>query len=62
MRKQELASLVAANKPREKNLPSRLHAGLFGHIVLRLPPYMCDLSPIELALAKVKRLVGAYNR
>jgi hypothetical protein len=29
MRKQELVSLVAANKPREKNLPGRLHTGLF---------------------------------
>jgi hypothetical protein len=29
MRKQELVSLIAANKPIKKNLPSRLHAGLF---------------------------------
>jgi hypothetical protein len=32
-----------------------------GHTVIRLPPYMCDLSPIELAWSKVKNYVRENN-
>ncbi|XP_054281219.1 uncharacterized protein LOC128998888 [Macrosteles quadrilineatus] len=33
----------------------------FGHTVLRLPPYHCDLNPIELVWAKVKNEVARTN-
>ena len=32
-----------------------------GHTVLRLPPYNCDLNPIELIWAQLKRHVAASN-
>ncbi|KAF8784323.1 hypothetical protein HNY73_010017 [Argiope bruennichi] len=32
-----------------------------GHDVLRLPPYQCDLNPIELIWADVKRYVRERN-
>lgn len=32
-----------------------------GHTVLRLPPYHCDLNPIELVWAKVKNEVASTN-
>jgi hypothetical protein len=40
MRKQELVSLVTANKPREKTYRVDSMLASFGHIVLRLPPFM----------------------
>ena len=33
----------------------------YGHEVLRLPPYHCDLNPIELIWADVKRFVATNN-
>lgn len=32
-----------------------------GHEVLRLPPYQCDLNPIELVWGHIKRHVAKYN-
>lgn len=32
-----------------------------GHTVLRLPPYHCDLNPIELAWAQIKNNVALHN-
>ena len=32
-----------------------------GHTVLRLPPYHCDLNPIELIWSQLKRCVAANN-
>ena len=32
-----------------------------GHTVLRLPPYHCDLNPIELIWSHLKRYVAANN-
>lgn len=32
-----------------------------GHIPLRTPPYMCELNPIELAWAQVKKFIRDRN-
>ena len=32
-----------------------------GHEVVRLPPYHCELSPIEMAWAQVKGYIRVYN-
>jgi transposase len=61
MRKQELLSLVAANKQTEKSYRVDSMMAFFGHIFLRLPPHVYDLTPIELAWAKVKTLVRDNN-
>nr|XP_034190884.1 uncharacterized protein LOC117609093 [Osmia lignaria]XP_034190885.1 uncharacterized protein LOC117609093 [Osmia lignaria] len=37
------------------------YAKQHGHTVVRLPPYHCELSPIELAWAKIKEYVRARN-
>ncbi|CAH2099013.1 unnamed protein product [Euphydryas editha] len=61
MRKAELYDLIQQNKTREKTFKIDELLKCHGHDVLRLPPYMCDLNPIELAWAKVKRLVREHN-
>ena len=33
-----------------------------GHEVVRLPPYHCELNPIELAWAQVKRYIKDNNK
>ena len=33
-----------------------------GHKVLRLPPYHCELNPIELVWAQVKGFVASQNK
>lgn len=61
MRKAELFELIQLHKP-----PTTVYIfdelfKKYGHTVLRLPPYMCDLNPIELAWAKVKRVIRSEN-
>ena len=34
----------------------------YGHEILRLPPYHCELNPIELALAAEKNYVAGGNK
>lgn len=61
MRKDQLFHLVQLHKPTEKSFKIDEFIRSQGHIVVRLPPYMCDLNPIELAWAKVKRIVRHHN-
>lgn len=61
MRKDELFHLVQLHKPIEKSFKIDEFIRSHGHVVVRLPPYMCDLNPIELAWAKVKRIVRHHN-
>jgi transposase len=61
MRKTELFQLVARHKRPEKNFRIDQVLKFHSRDVLRLPPYMCDLGPIELAWAKVKRLIREKN-
>ena len=55
MTKFELMHLVQINKNAEKTYKIDELIKSHGHNVLRLPPYMCDLNPIELAWAQLKR-------
>ncbi|XP_046684397.1 uncharacterized protein LOC124370150 [Homalodisca vitripennis] len=61
MKKFELYDLIVQHKPPQKifRVDSLLKA--HGHLVIRLPPYMCELNPIELAWATMKREIKNHN-
>lgn len=61
MRKEELVTLLAVHKPRDKVFRIDQYISSLGHTVVRLPPYMCDLNPIELVWAQVKNYVRERN-
>nr|XP_034183419.1 protein FAM243A-like [Osmia lignaria] len=61
MKKYELAELVQKNKSLDKSYKVDEIFKTHGHNVLRLPPYMCELNPIELAWAKIKRIIRENN-
>lgn len=61
MRKAELLSKIKENKPVEKVYVVDKIAESRGHKVVRLPPYNCDLNPIELAWAKIKYNFREHN-
>jgi hypothetical protein len=61
MRKRQLYDLILTRKPKEKTFKIDHLLNAQGHTVVRLPPYMCDLSPIELAWSKVKHYVRENN-
>lgn len=61
MRKQALYSMIEALRPREKTFQIDSILQSFGHTTIRLPPYMCDLNAIELAWAKMKRVIRDNN-
>ena len=61
MTKFELMHLVQTNKNAEKTNKIDELIKSHGHNVLRLPPYMCDLNPIELAWAQLKRKIRERN-
>ncbi|CAH2089450.1 unnamed protein product [Euphydryas editha] len=61
MRKDELFRLIEIHKPKEKTFKIDEYVKSHGHIVVRLPSYMCDLNPIELAWAKIKRIVRGHH-
>ena len=52
--KRELLQLIVANCPTLKYAVDEM-AKASGHEVVRLPPYHCELNPIELAWSQVKR-------
>lgn len=60
LRKPSLLSVVKRNKPRPIYAIDEL-LGEYGHTVVRLPPYHCDLNPIELIWARVKQKVASEN-
>nr|XP_034334823.1 uncharacterized protein LOC117691984 [Crassostrea gigas] len=60
MIKAELVTLVKQHKPRPKYVIDDL-ASQSGHTVLRLPPYHCELNPIELVWAELKSFVARSN-
>lgn len=61
MTKTVLIDLIEINKPREKVFRVDKLMQLHGHHVVRSPPYMCEFNAIELAWAKVKRLIRENN-
>nr|XP_012143884.1 PREDICTED: uncharacterized protein LOC105662865 [Megachile rotundata] len=61
MRKFELYDLISKNKPDNKQFKADELLKLHGHNVLRLPPYMCELNPIELVWAQIKRTIKEKN-
>jgi len=62
-RKFELYDVVCAHKPNAENKNYKIDNLLreHGHIPLRTPPYMCELNPIELVWAEVKRFIRNHN-
>lgn len=61
LRKPEIFDLVIANSPIEKRYKIDEILKSSGHSVLRLPPYMCDLNPIELGWAQIKKYIRERN-
>ena len=60
MLKPELYGLIKNNKSEKKYFVDELIQS-HGHLVLRLPPYHCDLNPIELLLGIIKNCVASKN-
>lgn len=56
LRKPSLLALVRKHKPEPQYEIDEIF-GEFGHTVVRLPPYHCDLNPIELIWANAKQKV-----
>lgn len=61
MVKKELLSIVSLNKPRFTTYVIDDMAQKRNVTVLRLPPYHCELNPIELVWAQVKSYVARKN-
>jgi transposase len=61
MCKDSLYKLIVPLKPKEKAFKIYRILSDYGHTVVQLPPYMCNLNPIELAWAKIKRIVTEHN-
>lgn len=60
MTKAELLEIVRRNKPEPDYKADRILRE-HGHTVLRLPPYHCDLNPIEYVWSVVKKRVASKN-
>lgn len=60
MTKPELYHIIRINKPEKKNVVDELLRE-HGHEVVRLPPYHCDLNPIEYIWNLVKQRVADKN-
>ena len=54
--KRELFQLIRVSNPKPKFVADEM-AKVVGHEVVRLPPYHCELNPIELAWSQVKHYI-----
>jgi hypothetical protein len=61
-KKKELYTLIQQCKPRFQRYKIDELAKKFGHQILRLPPYHCDLNPEELIWSQVKHHVAKKNK
>ena len=61
LKKPQLYDIIKMHKPR--NLKYRIDdlAKEYGHEIIRLPPYHCDLNPEELIWANIKGYVARNN-
>ena len=55
-----MLELIKGAHPEERYAIDEI-AKTFGHEVVRLPPYHCELNPIEMAWAQVKGYIKAKN-
>ncbi|XP_053995683.1 uncharacterized protein LOC128885609 [Hylaeus anthracinus] len=55
------AQLIELSQKYKRNYVIDEYAKQHGHNVLRLPPYRCELNPIELAWVNIKDYVRARN-
>lgn len=62
MIKAQLYTLIQRNKPRNIRHVIDELANEHGHHVLRLPPYHCELNPIELIWAQIKGDIARNNK
>ena len=58
--KPELYRIILQNKPEKKRIVDEMILS-HGHLILRLPPYHCDLNPIELLWGIIKNDIGQRN-
>ena len=58
--KAELLSLIRLSNPKPKYVIDEI-AKTFGHEVVCLPPYHCELNPIELCWSQVKYYIKTHN-
>jgi hypothetical protein len=60
-RKATLYTIINSMKPKQKIFRVDKLLESYGHSVVRLPPYMCELCPVVLAWAKLKCHVRSRN-
>jgi transposase len=56
-----LLEIIKPHKPTHKRYRVDEIAKAAGHTIIRLPPYHCELNPIELVWSQVKRYIAANN-
>lgn len=58
----ELYELIKIHKPRSPKYYIDELAKTYGHEIMRLPPYHCDLNPTELIWSQIKNYVATNNK
>jgi transposase len=61
MPKKDLMHIVDSERSKYDGYKIDDMAKAMGHSVLRLPPYHCDLNPVELIWAQIKHNVSVNN-
>ena len=58
--KPDIYKLIQENKPPKEYIADKI-INQWGHVVLRLPPYHCELNPIEMLWGVTKNYVARNN-